>query len=161
MFVRLTGAKRLRAGWFLALVYMLCVLAPGLSFAFGDGSRMAPCLTDETHVLGMFHVHDHGGSPVHVHADGHVHEHSSIHAHSGKSDRPIDVASSAAEPTIPAKNPHKHSEAQCCGMISVSALPATICDIIKPSLPMSVRDSEPYRNVVDHVPPRLYRPPIS
>ncbi len=69
--------------------------------------------------------------------------------------------SAAAETTIPADDPHKHSEAQCCGMVSVSALPATISDIVKPSSPTSVRDSEPYRNVVDNVPPRLYRPPIS
>jgi hypothetical protein len=140
---------------------MLCVLAPGISFAFGDGSRVAPCLTDEIHVLGFFHVHDHGESPAHVHKDGHMHEHLSIHAHSGQSDRPIDVVSAAAESTIPANESQKNSEAQCCGMVSVSALPATIGDIVKPSSPTSVRDSETYRNIVDNVPPRLYRPPIS
>jgi hypothetical protein len=37
MFVRLTRAMRLKAGWLLALVYLLCVLAPGPSIVHGLG----------------------------------------------------------------------------------------------------------------------------
>ena len=50
MFVRLTRAKRLKAGWLLALAYVLCVLAPGVSFAFSEGG----------------HAHDHSGIHAHL-----------------------------------------------------------------------------------------------
>src|SRR6185312_446234 len=45
MLVRLTRSRRLTAGWIAALVYLLCVLAPGAALAFGRGP--APCFIDE------------------------------------------------------------------------------------------------------------------
>jgi hypothetical protein len=162
MFVRLSRAKRLRAGCLLALVYMLCVLAPGISFAFSVGSRAAPCLTDENHGLGIMHVHEASVPVQHVHKDGRAHEHSSINAHLVQSDgNNNDVKSVAGGTTAPANDPHKASGTPCCGMVCLSALPTTVVDIVKPSAPMSVCDSENYRNVADNAPPRHYRPPIS
>ncbi len=162
MLVRLTRPKRLKAGCLFALVYLLCVLAPGISFAFADGSRAAPCLTDENHGLGVVHMHAHSeGTSQHVHKDGHVHEHPGGEAHFGESNR-LDSAISATDETpAPANDHHKVSGAQCCGMVCLSALPATAIDIVKPSAPTSFCGSENYRNVADNTPPRHYRPPIS
>jgi hypothetical protein len=162
MFVRLTNAKRLKAGWLLALVYMLCVLAPGISFAFSDGSLAAPCLTDENHGLGIVRVHELSeASAQHAQKGGHVHKHSATHAHFGQSDGQKDITYVADETPAPANGPHKTSGAQCCGMVCLSALPATITDIVKPAAPTSICAPENYRNVVDDAPPRLYRPPIA
>ena len=41
MFVRLTRPMRAKAGWFVALLYLFCVLAPGVALALGDA---ASCL---------------------------------------------------------------------------------------------------------------------
>lgn len=162
MFVRLSKAKRLRAGWFAALVYLLCVLAPGISFAFSDGSRAAPCLTEENHGLGIVHVHEHSeGASQHVHRDGHVHEHPGGEAHFNKSKNFDSAISVADETPAPASDHHKVSGAQCCGMVCLSALPTTVMDIVKPLMPTSVCASENYRDVADRAPPRHYRPPIS
>ena len=161
MLMRLTRPKRLRAGWLIALVYMLCVLAPGVSFAFADGSRAAPCLTDENHGLGIVHVHEYSASQ-HVHKDGHVHEHSSGgKAHVDKSNSSDSARSVTDETSDPVTDHQKVSGGQCCGMVYLSALPTKVIDIVKPSTPTSVCDSENYRNVVDNAPPRHYRPPIS
>ena len=158
MLVRLTRAKRLRAGWFVALVYLLCVLAPGISFAFSDGSRAAPCLTDENHGLGIIHVHEYGeGASQHVHKDGHLNEQGGeVHFNKSKNLSTISVADET--PAAPAKDHHKASGAQCCGMVCLSALPTTVIDLVNPLMPTSVCVSETYPNVADRAPPRHYRP---
>jgi hypothetical protein len=43
----------------------------------------------------------------------------------------------------------------------VTAIPATVADIVKPSAPTALCEVEGYRNVADNAPPRLYRPPIT
>ena len=162
MLVRLTRAKRLRAGWFVALVYLLCVLAPGISFAFSDGSRAAPCLTDENHGLGIVHMHEYGESASrHVHGDGQVHHHQGGETLFNKSENLDRAISVASETPATAKDHHKAPGAQCCGMVCLSALPTTVFDIVKPLMPTSVCASESYRDVADRAPPRHYRPPIS
>lgn len=156
--MRLTKAKRCRAGWLLALVYVLCVLAPGLSFAFSDGLRAAACLTDEHRGLGVVHVHGLSeASTHHVHRGGHAGEHSSSHVYDGQKD----MAYVADEAPGPSNGPLKTMGAQCCGAVCLSALPATILEVIKPSAPTSFCASDNYRSVADNAPPRHYRPPIS
>ena len=44
MFVRLTRPARAKAGWFIALLYLFCVIAPGVALALGDA---ASCLMTE------------------------------------------------------------------------------------------------------------------
>jgi hypothetical protein len=162
MLVRLTSAKRLRAGWLIALVYLLCVLAPGLSFALSDGSRAAPCLTDARHEFGIIHVHESGDSTSqHVHRDGHAHQHPSEHSHLSKSDKSGGSALIADETPAPANDHHKSSGTKCCGMVCISALPATVVEISEPSPPKSHSASEIYRHLADKAPPRHYRPPIA
>jgi hypothetical protein len=159
MFVRLTRVKRLGAGWFVTLVYLLCVLAPSISFALPGSSAIAPCLTEASHVPGMTHVHIE--APIqHVHMDGYVHDRSvaQTHASSGDQDRSMTVA--VHDRSVPEKAPHS-SDGQCCGLMCVTALPATPNDIVKPSAPTALCEVEGCRKVTDNAPPRLYRPPIS
>ena len=73
----MTKTKRLRAGWFVALIYLLCVLAPTLSFALPGSQAVAPCLIDASHVLGILHVHTELPTQ-HVHTDSRGHDHASM-----------------------------------------------------------------------------------
>ena len=159
MLVSLSRTKRLRAGWFVALVYLLCVLAPSMSFALPGGHAVAPCLTDDNHVPGMVHVHNRGPAQ-HVHADGHVHDHSVAYSHAGSdgNDRSMSIALKGMQ--VPEKAPHS-SEGQCCGLTCVTALPATLIDIPKPSAPTAICEAESYRAVAGSAPAGRYRPPIS
>lgn len=156
MLVRLGRAKRFRAGRLLALIYMLCVLAPNMSFAFSDGTRDAPCLTDEDHVVGFMHVHEAVPVAQHVHEDGREHKHTGAFS----ADR-ADLKSAAAETSSPLGGEHKTHRGQCCGMVCVSALPATFVEFVQPFAPTSRCVSEIYRSVADNAPPTHYRPPIS
>lgn len=155
MLVRLTRVKRLRAGWLVALAYLLCVLAPTISYALPGVHAPAPCLTDENHIPGMVHVHS---EPQHVHDNGQIHDHAAAQAHFGDVDHSMSVASDSK--SAPEKAPHK-SGGECCGLMCVTAIPAKVVDIVKPAAPTAVCDVEGYQNVADNAPPRLYRPPIT
>ena len=120
----------------LALLYLLCVLAPPAAFAFGDGSRAAHCLLDDNHGLQSVHVHVNEGGKAHVHEDGTSHEHSK--APDGKS-----------------------SKGQCCGLVCLSALPASISKVETPVLPALIAVSADQEDVAGKTPDRLYRPPIA
>ena len=140
MLTRLTKAIRPRVASVVALFYLLCVLAPAAAFAFGDGSRSAHCLTDDNHGVGSSqHEHnDHkqDGGKAHVHEDGTSHQHSK--APDGKS-----------------------SDAQCCGLMCLSALPASLLEVQTPALPAMVAGAADQENIAGEAPDRLYRPPIS
>jgi hypothetical protein len=151
MLIRLTKAMRWRAASAVALLYMLCVLAPAAAFAFGDGSRAAHCLTHENHGLQRAHVHEHKGHghnghghDGHEHAGGtaHVHDDGTIHDHSQAPDG-------------------KSSSGQCCGLVCLSALPAGVSDIETPALPAMTAVSANQEDLAGKPPDRLYRPPIS
>ena len=68
MFVCLMGPARAKAGWFAALLYLFCVLAPGAALALGDA---ALCLTVEPAAV------------AHMHADSGQHDHAK-HQHGGQ-----------------------------------------------------------------------------
>lgn len=152
MLVRLTRTKRLRAGWLVALVYLLCVLGPTISFALPGSHALAHCFSESTLVPGMAHTHAEV-SNAHVNRDG-VHDHSNGHA---RFDRDHDAVSTANP--VP-QAPHS-SDGQCCGLTCVSALPAALIDVVTPSAPLVPCEVESYREVTDNAPSRLYRPPIS
>ena len=144
MLIRLTRAARLRAASTLAALYVLCVLAPAAAFAFGDGSRAAHCLTDDNHGLQSVHVHEHG--TTHVHGDGTSHQHSK--APDGKS-------------SDENRSDGKSSGSQCCGLVCLSALPASVSDVVTPILPAMMANSAIQEDIAGKPPERLYRPPIS
>jgi len=159
MFVRLTKAMRWKAGWLLAFVYFLCILAPTLSFALPDSHAVAPCLTEANHVPGIVHVHN--DAPIrHVHKDGHLHDSSGVHSHANSDGDRHSVSMMLNGKSVPEKAPHS-SDRQCCGLTCVTALPATLIDIVKPSAPTAICEIESYREVTNSAPPRLYRPPIA
>jgi hypothetical protein len=159
MLMSLTRLKRVRAGRIVALIYLLCVLAPTISFALPGLHSLASCLTDTNHVPGMMHVHAEAQT-AHVHRDGHVHDHAVGHSHASPSDDAASIQASTAPEQTPSKGSHS-SDGQCCGLMCVTALPATVIDIVKPAAPTALCEVEGFRNVADSAPPRLYRPPIS
>jgi hypothetical protein len=167
MLGRLTRAGRLRAGRILASIYMLCVLMPALSFAFADGALAAPCLTDPDHAMGIVHVHETAAGTVrHVHNDTRAHDHAQSakaghHDDMGMASHPAMASADTQAPSAPAHDGHKAPGAQCCGMVCISALPASVTDFVTPTAPISRCASETYRNLAGKAPPTLYRPPIS
>lgn len=159
MLTRVTRATRLRAGKLLALIYMLCVLAPSLAFAFSDGSRAAPCLTEDEHAMGIVHVHDNADrAAAHVHADGRIHDHSATVQNAGDHEGDDRSAKSVGDPATTTDH-HKSSGGQCCGMVCVSALPATIAELTGPSRLTSRCEPARYPGIANNAPPTLYRPP--
>ena len=159
MFLRLTRAWRWKAGWLLSLIYLICVLAPTISFALPGSRALSPCLSDASHALGVAHLHN-DAPAQHVRKDGPVRDHSGAysHANSGGDHRSTSMALSAK--SVPEKAPDS-SAGQCCGLTCITALPATLIDIVKPSVPTALCEVEGYRKVTDNAPPQLYRPPIS
>src|ERR1700731_1377578 len=126
MFVRLTRAKRLDAGRFVALVYLLCVLAPTLSFALPGSRAVSPCLTEAAHVPGIVQMHT--DAPIqHVRVGDHVHDHAKMRLHTSSGD---DRSASTAGNSRPVPEKSRHScDGQCCGLMCVIALPAALVDI--------------------------------
>jgi hypothetical protein len=104
-------------------------------------------------------VHVHNEPTQHVHKAGHVHDHSGGHslANSEGHDRSMSMALGAK--SAPEKGRHS-CDGQCC-LMCVTALPATLVDVVKPSTPPALCEVEGYREVTDNAPQRLYRPPIS
>ncbi|MBN8977452.1 MAG: hypothetical protein J0I08_13325 [Rhizobiales bacterium] len=158
MFVRLTRTLRRRAGWLIALVYLLCVLAPTLSFALPGSRATAYCLTGEGHIPGMVHVHD--KSTMHVHQDGHAHHHSGVQMQADPSVDHVVKAAAVKSDFSPAKASHM-MDGKCCGLMCVTAIPALYVAMTQPSAPKAIRVSDSYRKLTDNAPAVHYRPPIS
>jgi hypothetical protein len=143
MLLRLTRSIRVKVGWLVAMAYLLCVLAPGAALAFGIGP--APCFGEGLPVALV-------SSPPQVHAGG-AHDHGGMHMHHQAADA--------------SGEPHKHdhhgtaSPGPCCAMLCVTALPADLPTIAKPSQPVSLCASEVYVGLPGQAPPLLYRPPIA
>ena len=129
MFVRLTRRMRAKAGWFVALLYLFCVLAPGIALAFGDA---APCLPAETSPIAVPHMHE---DSVHT-----AHQHDAMGADHMMGQSAHHMADHLADAGH-AKHPHdgKTSHGPCCAMLCLSAIPADLPTIAKPSQPISVR----------------------
>ena len=137
MSVRLTRPLRAKAGWFAALLYLFCVLAPGVALALGD---VASCLTTEMPTTAAAHVHGEGHQH-HADSGGVTHEHAR-HQHHGRHDG-------------------KGSPGPCCAMLCLSAIAADLPAIAKPAQPISVCVSENFQRLPGKAPPLLYRPPIA
>jgi hypothetical protein len=151
MFVRLTRRKRVKAGWFAALLYLFCVLAPGMALALGDA---ASCLVPQSGTAAAMHEHE-GVQPQHADAHQHHEMQADMHAtHHGD-----------AGPAMPKQAEHQHdgkgSMGPCCAVLCVSAITADLPAVEKPSQPRSVCVSENFERLPDEAPPRLYRPPIA
>ena len=87
--------------------------------------------------------HEHAAATTHVHADGTSHEHGKK-ADAGKSDEN-----------------GKSSDGKCCGLICVSALPASFANGNLPDLPRMATIAPVERYATGQPPVRLDRPPNS
>lgn len=135
MFARFARKTRVRAGWFAALLYLFCVVAPGVALALGSP---APWLAGGLKAAAAAHDHDHA---AHRHGDADAGHRS------------------------PAGGSHHHEQdgtaGPCCAMLCLSTMAAELPSIAKPMQPKAVRLVENYRRLPDKAPPRLYRPPIA
>jgi hypothetical protein len=162
MLVRLSGATRLRAGWLLALAYLLCLLAPATAFAFGDGRIAAHCLFDDLPIGGPLQARDVNLGVVHQHLTQAVHEHAAPHDHAAHHAQATELAVIKTNQPSPAHGDHHATPgAQCCGILCISALPAVIAEVVTPHPPVTFCAAESSRDLADNPPPRHYRPPIS
>jgi hypothetical protein len=156
MFVRLTRPMRAKAGWFAALLYLFCVLAPGVALAVGD---VASCLVPETQTPAATHMHDgsQGAGAAHRHHQAQGIQHSGHHADAGD----IKHEHSGHEHSGHGHGHDKASPGPCCAMLCVSAIAADLPTVAKPSQPISICVSENFQRLPGEAPPLLYRPPIT
>ena len=149
MFVRLSGPVRAKAGWFAALLYLFCVLAPGAALALGDA---ASCLTHQFGTAAAAHLHE-GTQPEP--AASHQH-------HAMQADEPAmhhaDAGNATQEPT---KHQHDGKGSPCCAMLCLSAIAADLPAIAKPSQPISRCVFGNLQRLPGKAPPLLYRPPTA
>lgn len=136
MLVRLTRLNRARAGRLVALLYLLCVLAPGAALALGGPAAWIPA---EIENKAATHAHDHS-------------DHGSSHQH-GSAHDPADTEG------VRHQQDGNTSPGPCCAMHCLSAIAADLPAIVKPKPPRSIRLSEKIRSLRGTMPPPLYRPP--
>lgn len=142
MFVCLRKSARTVAGRLAALIYLFCVLAPGVALALGSGPT--PCFDEEIPVFRVAMTHQHAGAMTLKHGGT-------------QADRHADASGT------PTKHTHHGKDAlgPCCALMCVSAIPAELVSFVTPSLPVSICVSEAYRSLYSEGPPQLYRPPIA
>jgi len=159
MFSRLTRSARIKLGWLIASVYLACVLAPGAALALGTGP--APCLADLLPPIAVSSAHDDPASMMHLHDHGSTHMHHQARAENLSENLPAKNLS--PKHTHPANHTHdgKTAPGSCCAMLCVSALPAELPTIPKPSPPVSIARSEAHHSIPGKAPPLPYRPPIA
>ena len=149
MFVRLKTPMRVKAGWFAALLYLFCVLAPGAALALGDA---ASCLLPQSGTAATMHGHE--GAP---HANAHQH-------HEMQADQQATHHADAGH-AMPGHTKHQHdgkgSMGPCCAVLCVSAIAANLPAVAKPSQPRSICVSESLQRLPGEAPPLHYRPPIA
>ncbi|MGN6310155.1 MAG: hypothetical protein ACTHNN_11430 [Xanthobacteraceae bacterium] len=155
---RLTGTHRRRAGWLIALAYLLCVLAPTLSFALPGSQAIAHCLTVEDYAASA--VRTHGEGMMHAHQSGDAHHHAGVGTQAEPAVAHVVHAAAPKSDSSPAKAP-RALDGKCCGMMCVTALPAALAAVTQPAMPKAVRVSDSYHELTDNVPAVHYRPPIS
>lgn len=151
MFVRLTRPMRAKAGWFIALLYLFCVLAPGVALALGDA---ASCHVQQLGTATAAHGHD-GVQAEHAAAHRYLamqaDQHAMHHADAGHA--------------IPGHAEHQHddkaSPGPCCAMLCISAIAAEPPAVVKPVQPISLCGAENIQRLWGEAPPLLFRPPIA
>jgi hypothetical protein len=151
MFVRLTRPVRAKAGWFVALLYLFCVLAPGAALALGDAASCHVKLFDTAAAA-------HGHEDVQpLHAASHQH-------HAMQADHHTMHLADAGH-AVPEHAKHQHdgktSPGPCCAMLCVSAIAADPLAVARPSPPVSRCAAENFQRLPGEAAPLPYRPPIA
>jgi hypothetical protein len=158
MLNRLSGARRSVAGRVAALVYLICVLAPSLAFASGNTRINDHCLFDDPVTTA---VYEQGPTPHAAQSGQGHHDHMSgspgaTHHH----DHATPLAEKSAAPA-PSHRQHSALDMQCCNILCVAALPASIAEIATPCTPHAVALPAVGSHLADNLPTRHYRPPIA
>ena len=162
MLVRLTRNRRTKAGWFIALTYLLCIMAPTLSYALPGERIVVPCMSMESVMPGAMHMSDQAVQAMQAHVDGHPHDHSMSHAMAMADDDDQSLMPAAIDGNEPSsKKTHHNAGGQCCAQMCVSAMPVALVDFAMPSIPTLVQVAISYRAVADNAPAVQYRPPIA
>jgi hypothetical protein len=177
MFRQLTRRWRRRAGLWVALAYLVCMIAPPVALAFTDGKAAAHCLTEDHHVAASVHVHPDGTKHVHAnlhdgagHQAGATHEHathdhgthehaahgSAMHGHA--MDAVADQAQ--AEPQADTRDSGKSSGGTCCGLFCLNAAAFEMTPSIGVVPRRSLLQPALEAHVIGHEPARIDRPPI-
>ena len=107
---------RVRAAIAVAVLYALCVLAPGVAVAF-NGPAAVHCLTTSH---GIASAHEFGEKP-HVHADGTVHHHAA-----------------QKDAAVPPHGDGDEHPGKCCGLFCMSALALQAEPTIATEQPLSL-----------------------
>jgi hypothetical protein len=151
----------------LALIYMLCVLAPSLANAFSGVTVSSFRSTHDDNKSVSAHVHG-DNSVAHHHAmrvdpaileDGVEYSLSDISStsHSTASTK---LSVSINDQTGSSGDHHKSSNGQCCGAACLSGLPASMAFFSEPSALISRCSSAIYQQLADRASTKRYRPPI-
>ena len=168
MLRRLTRTSRVRMAITFAAAYLLCVLTPPVALAFVGGLTALHCLTGSHHhnaAMGRdAHTHSpnagahsgagHSHSPA-VHSDSHAgHDHAGSHHHADAADHHAVPAHASL-----GKGDGSGTDAGCCGVFCVSAMPAgLIADVLPlPGMPPAAAAAEP--GIAGRGPGRIDRPP--
>lgn len=141
---------RTKAGWFVALLYLLCVATPGAALALGDA---ASCMVMQTGAIAAAHAH---GDSSHQSHSAQASGHSGHHADAG------DITHERTGQKNHGKHGHDSAlPGPCCAMLCVSAIAADLPLIAKPTPPISLCVLGNLQHLPGEIPPLLYRPPIA
>ena len=105
----------------------------------------------------------HTATMHHMHADGVPH----THAMTDQTSHDANMDDHAAAPVLSPHNDngtdqHKNvNTPRCCGLVTLSAIPASEIVLVKPEILTSRCEIETCARIADRSPVQLYRPPIS
>ena len=136
----LTKNFRSRTALFIALAYVLCVLAPSAAVAFSDSPTAFHCLGELSE---MSAPSEHAGMS-HMHANGTVHHHDQSGAVDNQSD-----------------TDGKSHTGSCCGLFCVSAIAHDPGLTFGISAPASLALPAVANVLAGRAPSPLHRPPIA
>jgi hypothetical protein len=129
------------------LSYLLCVLMPSVAFALPGHHTMVDCL-----VGGQMSNAAAIPAPVRSAELPHIGRHLHMHGDRTMTSMPGQEHSHGSVP--------KHSTSQCCALMNVPALPATVIDFHSPLSVVAVRCIDRAVWIAEDPVHTLYRPPI-
>ncbi len=141
----------------LVALYAFCVVFPVAGFAFSSTATAPHCLTDVVQVRPAVHQ-QHGESQGHAHHgdahQGHDHASMAMADETGLQDHAAmdhpGVGHNSGKPLAPA----------CCGVMCVSALPASLFELAPRTVHHQSVTAFSDAGIPGEAPDRLYRPPI-
>ena len=157
MLICLPRAKRLLVGRLVALIYLVCVLAPGSALAFGNGHLSEHCLFDDGLAIAAAQRQ---GPDMHAASSSAGHHDQAagpVHHHQHDTGTPVAENSASAAPP---QHEHRTVDLQCCGMLCIAALPASISEVVTPSPTHAFALPETRGHLAGNLPLQHYRPPI-